>query len=35
VAIQVGGSSHATHRLVGSAAVDLARHAPVPLIIVP
>ena len=35
VAIVVGSSSHATHRVVGSAAVSLARHSPVPLVIVP
>ena len=35
VAIVVGSSSQATHRMVGSAAVTLARHAPVPLVIVP
>ncbi len=35
VVIVVGSSSHATHRLVGSAAVGLARHSPVPLVIVP
>jgi nucleotide-binding universal stress UspA family protein len=35
VAIVVGSSSHATHRVVGSVAVSLARHSPVPLIIVP
>jgi nucleotide-binding universal stress UspA family protein len=35
VAILVGSSSHAAHRLVGSVAVNLARHAPVPLVIVP
>jgi nucleotide-binding universal stress UspA family protein len=35
VAIVVGSSSHATHRIVGSVAVSLARHSPVPLIIVP
>jgi nucleotide-binding universal stress UspA family protein len=35
VVILVGSSSHATHRLVGSVAVNLARHSPVPLIIVP
>jgi nucleotide-binding universal stress UspA family protein len=34
-AIVVGSSSHATHRVVGSVAVSLARHSPVPLIIVP
>ena len=35
VAIVIGSSSHATHRVVGSVAVSLARHSPVPLIIVP
>jgi nucleotide-binding universal stress UspA family protein len=35
VVIVVGSSSHATHRMVGSVAVTLARHSPVPLIIVP
>jgi nucleotide-binding universal stress UspA family protein len=35
VVIVVGSSSQARHRLVGSVAVSLARHAPVPLIIVP
>ena len=35
VVILVGSSSHAAHRMVGSAAVSLARHAPVPLVIVP
>jgi nucleotide-binding universal stress UspA family protein len=35
VAIAVGSSSHATHRVVGSVAVSLARHSPVPLVIVP
>jgi nucleotide-binding universal stress UspA family protein len=35
VAIVVGSSSHATHRVVGSVAIGLARHSPVPLIIVP
>jgi len=35
VVIMVGSSSHATHRVVGSVAVGLARHSPVPLIIVP
>jgi nucleotide-binding universal stress UspA family protein len=34
-AIIVGSSSHATRRVVGSVAVGLARHSPVPLIIVP
>lgn len=35
VTIVVGSSSQAAHRLVGSVAVSLARHSPVPLIIVP
>jgi len=35
VAIVVGSSSQAVHRMVGSVAVSLARHAQVPLIIVP
>jgi len=35
VAIVVGSSSHATHRVVGSVAVGLARHSSVPLVIVP
>lgn len=35
VAIVIGSSSHATHRVVGSVAVGLARHSPVPLIVVP
>lgn len=35
VAIVVGSSSHATHRVVGSVAVSLARHSPVPLVVVP
>jgi nucleotide-binding universal stress UspA family protein len=35
VAIVVGSSSQARHRLVGSAAVSLARRASVPLLIVP
>ncbi len=35
VTIVVGSSSHATHRMVGSVAVSLARHSPVPLVIVP
>ena len=33
--IVVGSSSQAAHRMVGSVAVSLARHAPVPLVIVP
>lgn len=33
--IVVGSSSHATHRMVGSVAVGLARHSPVPLVVVP
>jgi len=35
VVIVVGSSSQAMHRIVGSVAVSLARHAPVPLMIVP
>jgi nucleotide-binding universal stress UspA family protein len=35
VAIVVGSSSHAAHRVIGSVAVSLARHSPVPLVIVP
>jgi nucleotide-binding universal stress UspA family protein len=35
VAIVVGSSSSAAHRMVGSAAISLARHSPVPLMIVP
>jgi nucleotide-binding universal stress UspA family protein len=35
VAIVIGSSSQAMHRLVGSVAVSLARHSPVPLVIVP
>jgi nucleotide-binding universal stress UspA family protein len=35
VVIVVGSSSEAIHHVVGSAAVSLARHSPVPLIIVP
>jgi nucleotide-binding universal stress UspA family protein len=33
--IVVGSSSSAMHRVVGSVAVSLARHSPVPLLIVP
>lgn len=35
VVLIVGSSSHATHRVVGSVAVGLARHSAVPVIIVP
>ena len=35
VVILIGSSSSAMHRIVGSVAVNLARHAPVPVIIVP
>jgi nucleotide-binding universal stress UspA family protein len=35
VVIAVGSSSSAMHRIVGSVAVNLARHSPVPVIIVP
>lgn len=33
--ILVGSSFHASHRVIGSVAVGLARHCPVPLVIVP
>ena len=33
--IVVGSSSLVTHRVVGSVAVGLARHSPVPLVVVP
>ena len=35
VAIAVGSSSHAMHRVVGSVAVSLARRSAVPLVVVP
>lgn len=35
VAIVVGSSTHAMHRMIGSAAVSLARRSPVALVIVP
>jgi nucleotide-binding universal stress UspA family protein len=35
VVIIVGSSSALSHRVVGSAAVSLARHSPVPLVVVP
>ena len=35
VVIVVGSSSHASHRVIGSVAVSLARHCPVPVLIVP
>jgi nucleotide-binding universal stress UspA family protein len=35
VVIVVGSSSLVTHRMVGSVAVGLVRHSPVPLIVVP
>jgi nucleotide-binding universal stress UspA family protein len=35
VVIVVGGSSLVTHRIVGSVTVSLARHSPVPLVVVP
>jgi nucleotide-binding universal stress UspA family protein len=35
VTVVVGSSSSAMHRMVGSVAVSLARHSPVPVIIVP
>jgi nucleotide-binding universal stress UspA family protein len=34
-AVIVGSSSSAMHRVVGSVAVNLARHSPVPVTIVP
>jgi nucleotide-binding universal stress UspA family protein len=35
VVIVVGSSSQVAHRMVGSVAVGLARHSPVPLVVVP
>jgi nucleotide-binding universal stress UspA family protein len=35
VVLVVGSSSQVTHRIVGSVAVGLARHSPVPLVVVP
>lgn len=35
VVIVVGSSSQVAHRIVGAVAVGLARHSPVPLVIVP
>jgi len=35
VSVVVGSSSQALHRVLGSAAVSLARHSPVPVVIVP
>ena len=35
VVVVVGSSSLAAHRVVGSVAVGLARHSPVPLVVVP
>jgi nucleotide-binding universal stress UspA family protein len=35
VVLVVGSSSLAAHRVVGSVAVGLARHSPVPLVVVP
>ncbi len=35
VVIVVGSSSHVAHRVVGSVTVSLARHSPVPVVIVP
>ena len=35
VVIVVGSSSQAAHRIVGAVAVGLARHSPVPLVMVP
>jgi nucleotide-binding universal stress UspA family protein len=35
VVVVVGSSSEVAHRVVGSVAVGLARHSPVPLVVVP
>jgi nucleotide-binding universal stress UspA family protein len=35
VVIVVGSSSHASHRVLGPVVVSLARHCPVPVVIVP
>lgn len=35
VVIMVGSSTQASHRILGSVAVNLARHCPMPLVIVP
>jgi nucleotide-binding universal stress UspA family protein len=35
VVVVVGSSSQVAHRVIGSVAVSLARHSPVPLIVVP
>jgi nucleotide-binding universal stress UspA family protein len=35
VVIVVGSSSQAMHRIVGSVAVNLVRHSPVPVVVVP
>jgi len=35
VVIVVGSSSHAMHRVIGSAAVSLVRRSPVPIVVVP
>ncbi len=35
VVIVVGSSSLVSHRIVGSVAVSLARHSPVPIVVVP
>jgi nucleotide-binding universal stress UspA family protein len=35
VLIGVGSSTHVAHRVVGSVAVGLARHSPVPVVVVP
>ena len=35
VVIVVGSSSHAMHRVIGSAAVSLVRRSPVPVVVVP
>ena len=35
VVVVVGSSSQVAHRVIGSVAVSLARHSPVPLVVVP
>jgi nucleotide-binding universal stress UspA family protein len=35
VVVVVGSSSQVTHRVLGSVAVSLARHSPVPIVVVP
>jgi nucleotide-binding universal stress UspA family protein len=35
VVVVVGSSSQVAHRVIGSVAVSLARHSPVPIVVVP